>query len=176
MDKTTIMESLKSLTSNKDRCDFMYSEITKMREDFETTNDLLEDKVYKFVEDFLSNGVDLPKEMQKYIAIGKRYDDFIQMLKCRVRMSEGLLSEQASDLLIMARAEIKKLNGRISGIKADSLEKKADMRVMERQIYCHEQIEKLKTDSHKRRAKQLCEGANSKYKIDQILRQVKKCE
>ena len=48
------------------------------------------------------------------------------------------------------------------------------MKNMQRQIYCHEQIELLKTDVQKQKAKKLCENLSSKYKIDNIIREVKK--
>ena len=160
MTKNQIIEQLQKMPENS-RVIWMLEKIEEIRNDFETAQDLLEHKVYKFVDDFLTNGVNVPKDMRKYIAIGKRYEDFIDMFKCRVRMSEGLLSEDAREMLLMARSEIKKLRGQIAGTKAETQDFKADMKNMARKIYIYEQVNKLPTATQKK-ALTLCEGAKSK--------------
>lgn len=176
MDKKKILNELSKFPTDETKAIWMYQTVKQLEEQFEEAQDILEDKTYRFVEDFLNDGIDLPREMRKYIAIGQRYSNFIDMFKSRVRFDEGLLNQETKDLLMMARAEIKKMRGIISGTKADTLQIKKDMQNMERAIYTHEQIQLLKTDSQKKKARTLCEGITSKYKIDQILRQVRKNE
>ena len=79
-------------------------------------------------------------------------------------------------LLTAAKFEIETLRREISSKKRDTVETQKNMRVAERKIYTYEQIELLKTDAQKRKARNLCECANvsSKYKIDEIIREVKR--
>lgn len=174
MDKKKILEQLAKFPTDQSKAVWMLEKIEEIRNDFETASDVLEDKTYKFVNDFLTDGTDLPKDMQKYIAIGKRYQDFIEMFKCRVAIDDCVISEEAKELLLMSRAEIRKLRSTIAGTKANTVQIKKEMKIMERDIYCREQVEKLSTTAMKKKARILTEGASSKYKIDTVIREVKR--
>jgi hypothetical protein len=174
MNKKKILEQLAKLPTDETKALFMVEHIQKLKEQFIEAQDILEDKTYKFVEDFLNNGVDVPKDMRKYISIGKRYSDFIDMFRSRVAIDDCVISEEAQNLLMMARAEIQKLRGQIAGTKIETNAIKKDIRIMKNQIYCHQEIELLETDTQKRKAKQLCEGVSQKYKISEIIRGVKR--
>ena len=103
-----------------------------------------------------------------------RHESFIDRFKSKIVLDECIVSGEAKQLFQTARAEILQLRSNIRKCKASTSDIQNEMKTMKRQIYCHEQIGLLKTDAQKRKAKKLCEGTTSIYKIDGVIRQVKK--
>ena len=101
-----------------------------------------------------------------------RYEGFIDRFKSKITIDECIVSGEAKELLTAAKAEIQNLRSNIRKAKESTVQVRKDMNAMKRQIYMHEQTEKL-PEILKKKARNLCEGASSMYKIDEIIREVK---
>jgi len=64
--------------------------------------------------------------------------------------------------------------GALRNAKESTVQVKQDMRLMGNQLYMYEQIDALKTEAMKKKAQQLCEGVTQKFKIDEILRKMRR--
>ena len=174
MDKIKILEQLKSFKTDESKAIWLLSQVEQIEKDFEMAQNKIEDKCQSLISDFFSETLDLPKEINRLAQIGVRHESFIDRFKSKIILDEGIVSGEAKELLQTAKAEILNLRSNIRKAANSTSDIKREMQIMERKIYLHEQIELLKTDKQKQKVKSLCENANSKYKIDIIMRQVKK--
>ncbi len=174
MDKKQIIEQLKKFPTDETKAIWLLSQVEQLEEQFETANDIIQDKCEKLISEFFSETLDLPKKIKKYAQIGMRYSGFINRLKTRVAIDEMVVDEEIKELFQMAKAEIQSLRREKSAILRDTAQTRKDIKNFKIQLYANEQIDLLKTENQKRKAKQLVEGANSKNKIDCTLREIRK--
>ena len=173
MTKNQIIEQLTKMPENA-RVIWMLEKIEEIRNDFETASDRIEDRCEKLITDFFSETLSLPAEIKKYAQIGIKYQNFIDRFKSRIALDDCVVSGEAKELLHTAKAEILKLRSNIRKAKESTSQVKRDMRVMERQLFAWREIDTLKTDLQKRKAKQLTESGNlPKYKISEIIESVR---
>ena len=173
MDKKKILEQLAKFPSDETKAVWMLEHKKKLESKFETSSYRIEDRCERLITDFFSETLSLPAEIKKYAQIGIKYQNFIDRFKSRIALDDCVVSGEAKELLHTAKAEILKLRSNIRKAKESTSQVKRDMRVMERKLYCNEQIETLKTDTKKRKAKRLTENDIPKYKIDAIINEIK---
>ena len=153
---------------------WMLEQVEQLEKQFESAQDKITDRCEKMISDFFGESLDLPKKIKKYAEIGVRYQNFIDRFKSKIILDDGHISIEAKNLLLASKAEILNLRSNISKAKLSTSQYKRDLRVMERQIYAYREIETLKTDTKKRKAKKLTESGDlPKYKIDEIIESVK---
>jgi len=174
MDKKKLLTQLKKLKSDESKCIWLLSQVEQMEKNFEKANDIITDKCESLIKEFFSESIGLPAEIKRLSIIGQRYENFVQAMRFRIAVDEGLVAGEAKELLTMAQMEIKRLRAQKNKIYRDTQHVRNDMRLMQTEIYMHEQISKLKTDKQRTTAKKLCEGAKTKNKINQVISEVKK--
>ncbi len=158
----------------KSRVIWMVEQVEKMREDYEKVSDKIEENCQSLIKEFFSETIDLPAEIKRLAQIGMRYESFIDRFKSKIILDESIVSGEAKELLQTASAEILQLRGNIRKAETSTSNIKCDMRVMERKLYAYREIETLKTDSKKRKARKLTEDGNlPKYKISAIIESIK---
>ena len=173
MEKKEIIEQLQKMPEPA-RVIWMLEQIEQMEKDFEEASDRISDRCERLISDFFSESLDLPKKIKRLAEIGVRYQNFIDRFKSKIMLDESIVSGEARELLQTAKAEILQLRADITKSEVLSAGYRRDMRIMERQLYAYREIETLKTDKQKSQARKLCEGLSTKYKIDEVLRQVRK--
>ncbi len=173
MDKKKILNELAKFPSDESKAVWLLSQVEKLESDYQEFQDIIHDKTEKIISEVLRDDLDISEDLERWATLGRNWENWIQRFKGRIIVDEGIADGQAKKLLKAAKFTIENLRREISSTKRDTVQTLADMKTMKRKIYIHEQIEKLKTDSQKRKARNLCEGANSMYKIDQIIREVK---
>ena len=173
LNKNKIIEQLQKMPENS-RVVWMVEQVEKMSEDFEKAQDKIEDNCQSLIKDFFSETIDLPAEIKRLAQIGMRYESFIDRLKSKIMLDESIVSGEAKQLLQTAKAEILQLRSNIRKAETSTSNIKRDMQIMERKLYAYREIETLKTDSKKRKARKLTEDGNlPKYKIDAIIEGIK---
>ena len=166
MDKAKLITELSKLPTDETKAIFMLEHIKQLEENFIEAQDRIEDRCERLITEFFSESLDLPREIKKYAKIGMRYENFIDRFKTKIALDDCVISGEAKELLQISKAEILKLRSNISKAKMSTAQVKRDLRVMERQIFAYREIETLKTDPQKRKAKRLTEsGYLPKYKI-----------
>jgi len=169
MTKTQIIEQLKKFPSDESKAVWLLSQVEKLDEDYHEFKDKLEDKMQALVNDVFEQDIGLEKDIKRWAAIGQRYESWIERFKMRIAVDDCVISNEAADLLKMAKHEILDLRKKINRQKRENSIIKKDIKEMERQIYAHEKIQSLETNAQKRKAKKLCEGVTAKFKIDEII-------
>ncbi len=174
MDKNKIIEQLAKFKDDNSKALWMLSHIKKLEEDFEEAQDIIEDNCQSLIKEFFSETIDLPAEIKRLAQIGTKYESFIDRFRSKIMLDESIVSGEAKELLQIAKAEILQLRSNIRKAETSTSNIKCDMQTMERKLYAYREIETLKTDSKKRKARKLTEDGNlPKYKISAIIESIK---
>lgn len=174
MNKKKLLTELSKFKDDNSKALWMVEHIQKLEDQFEVASYKIEDKCQKLISDFFDGVLDIPIEIKKYASIGMRYSTFIDRFKSKIALDDCLISSETKELLLASKHEIQKLRNVISKTTRSTSQIKKDMWSMENQIYMYEQIQLLETDAMKGKAKQLCENVTQKFRINEILRKVKR--
>lgn len=130
----------------------------------EYKNDLTE-KFSNFLDEVLDEELHIPDDIKEYARKGQLYSDIIENLKVRIGIDEGLLDDEAKEIMSEAKEEIKKLQSEQNKIVSENMELKSDAKELSAHIYLTEKCSEL-TLPQKEKAMKLLEGVKDKEEID----------
>lgn len=139
--------------------------VQEYEEKFETYKDTLAEKFSIFVDDILAEKLQIPENIKEFARKGELYSDLIEQFKVRLGIDEGLVNEEAKELLSEAKDEILKLRDEKNALTEKFLNGKALLHEASVALYLHEKCEGL-TESQKEKIFTILEGINDKETID----------
>lgn len=139
--------------------------VMEYEEKFETYKDTLAEKFSIFVDDILSEKLQIPENIKEFARKGELYSDLIEQFKVRLGIDEGLVNEEAKSLLSEAKDEILKLRDEKNALTEKFLNGKALLHEASVTLYLHEKCEGL-TESQKEKVFSILEGITDTEVID----------
>lgn len=139
--------------------------VQEYEEKFEDYKETLAEKFSLFVDDILAEKLEIPEVIKEYARKGELYSDLIEQFKVRLGIDEGLVNEEAKDLLSEAKDEILKLRDEKNALTEKYLSGKALLHEASVALYLHDKCEGL-TESQKEKVFTILEGINDKEVID----------
>lgn len=139
--------------------------LQEYEEKFDDYKEILAEKFSLFVDDILAEKLEIPEVIKEYARKGELYADLIEQFKIRLGIDEGLVNEEAKDLLGEAKDEILKLRDEKNALTEKYLSGKALLHEASVALYLHEKCEGL-TESQKEKVFTILEGINDKETID----------
>lgn len=134
-------------------------------EKFEEYKEDLTEKFSNFLDEVLNEEMVIPEEIREFARKGQLYSDLIESFKIRIGIDEGLLDEEAKEIMGEAKEEILKLREKQNELISENLELKSDAKELSAHIYLTEKCNEL-TLPQKERAMKLLEGITDKEEID----------
>jgi len=134
-------------------------------EKFEDYKKDITSKFSNFVDDILEEEMIIPENIMEYARKGELYSDLIDQFKVRIGIDEGVLDEEARELLSEARDEIVKLNDEINTLTEEKLVIESDAQDLASELYKTKKCEGLTTPERKR-VLGLLEGVSNAKEID----------
>lgn len=130
----------------------------------EYKNDLTE-KFSNFLDEVLDEELQIPDHIKEYARKGQLYSDIIDNLKVRIGIDEGLLDQEAKEIMSEAKDEITNLQSEQNKLISENMELKSDAKELSAHIYLTEKCNEL-TVPQKEKAMKLLEGVKDKEEID----------
>jgi plasmid stability protein len=134
-------------------------------EKFETYKEEITSKFSNFIDSILEEEMVIPENILEYARKGELYDDLIEQFKVRLAIDEGLVDEEARNLLKEAKDEIEKLREDVDSLTEEKLEIQKDAQEMASEIYLRKKCEGL-TESQKDYVFEMLGGIVDKDEID----------
>jgi hypothetical protein len=134
-------------------------------EKFDTYKQDITSKFSDFVDTVLEEELVIPDELKEFARKGELYHDLIEEFKVRIGIDEGVIEEEAKQLLKEARDEIIKLRGEINESVGKELESKSDAKKLAAEIYKRDKCTGL-TESQRKHVMSLLEGVEDSKDID----------
>lgn len=164
--KLTDMVQLKISEGVKDSEEKIKETLTeKYEEKFETYKQDITEKFSGFVDEVIDEELKIPEEIVEYARIGKKYQPIIEKFKVMLAIDEGLMDDEAKELLGEAKQEIEKKVSENDKLTSENMELKSDARAFAAEIYLRTKCDEL-TLPQKEKAMSLLEGVTNKEEID----------
>jgi len=139
--------------------------VKEYEEKFETYKDTLAEKFSIFVDDILAEKLQIPENIKEFARKGELYADLIEQFKVRLGIDEGLVNEEAKELLGEAKDEILKLRDEKNALTEKFLNGKSLLHEASITLYLYEKCDGL-TESQKEKVFAILEGVTDKETID----------
>ena len=139
--------------------------IAVYEEKFEDYKQDITSKFSDFVDTILEQEMVIPEELQEFARKGELYSDLIEEFKVRIGIDEGVIQEEAKELLKEAKEVIIDLRDELNETVSESLEAKADAKAFAVEIYKREKCEGL-TEAQRKTTMKLLEGVDKQEDID----------
>lgn len=134
-------------------------------EKFEDYKKDITSKFSNFVDDILEEEMIIPENIMEYARKGELYSDLIDQFKVRIGIDEGVLDDEARNLLSEARDEILKLNEDVNSLMEEKLVLESDAQDLASELYKVRKTDGLTTPARKR-VMGLLEGVTNVKEID----------
>jgi hypothetical protein len=166
---TTKLEDIISFQVNEQVAEKLEAEKENLVEEFENKYEEYKQditaKFSNFVDEVLEEEMAIPENIVEYARYGELYKDLIDQIKIRVGIDEGILSEEARNLLKDARDEIIRLQDELNSEIEAKLESQADAQNLALETYRQMKCESVPSVQRKK-VLVLLEGARTKEEID----------
>lgn len=177
MNRKNILEQLKNFKTDETKALWMMERINEIENDVEAYKDKLSDATAKTINDIIEEDLEFPEKVLKYAATGEFYQDLIDQFKIRMAIDDGLVNEEARELLREAKQTILNLRSNIAKAKASTKCVREDLKIMSKQLYIHKKLDEVKTDTAKKRVKRLLLESETidsmtEYEIDRKIAEI----
>lgn len=170
--QTEIKEKLETLIEAK-AVDRMQGKLDEEKEilveeyenKFEEYKKDITSKFSNFVDSILEEELVIPEEIYEFAHKGELYSDIIEQFKLRMSIDEGVIEEEARNLLKEARDEIITLREELNGVIEESLEVQQDAQEMAANLYLRRKCDGL-TEAQSSKIMSVLEGITDVETID----------
>jgi hypothetical protein len=166
---TTKLEDIISFQVNEQVAEKIEAEKERLVEEFEEKYEEYKQditaKFSNFVDEVLEEEMAIPENVIEYARYGELYKDLIDQLKVRVGIDEGILDEEARNLLKEARDEIVRLQDELNSEIEARLESETDAQNLALETYRQMQCESVPS-AQRKKVLVLLEGTRTKEEID----------
>lgn len=132
---------------------------------FEEYKEDITSKFSAFVDEILETEMVIPEKVFQYAKKGEIYEEAIEMLKTKIAIDEGVLDEEAKELLTEAKEEIKSLRSEVNSLYNKNLQLGQDARELSAHLYLRKKCDGL-LESQKVKVIPLLEGITDRKEID----------
>ena len=132
---------------------------------FEEYKEEITGKFSNFVDSVLDEELTIPDKVIEFAKKGELYHDLIEQFKIRLSVDEGLLDEEAKNLLKEAKDEILKLRKDLNESIETNLEIRKDAQEMASEIYLRRKCDGL-TEGQKTYVLEMLDNITDKAEID----------
>ena len=139
--------------------------VTEFEDKFEGYKDEVFSKFSTFVDAILEEEMIIPDHIVEYARKGELYEDVIEQFKIRIGIDEGVLDEEAKEIISEAKDEILSLRDQLDEAISENMEAKALLSEAKIEFYKNELCEGL-TFSQKSKIMPLLEGITSEEDMD----------
>lgn len=146
----------------KEKSDELLEHYEQKFEEYKTD---LVGKFSNFVDTVIEEELQIPEYIVEFARKGELYSDLIEQFKIRIGIDEGVLDDEARNLLAEARDEIVKLQKELNETLEESMQREKDAQDFAAELYKHTLSEGLTVDQ-KTKVMALLEGVTSKKDID----------
>ena len=147
MDKKNILTELSKFKDDNSKALWLLSQVEQMENDYNEFKDRLSDATAKYVDEILSEDLEISENVRKWAAKGKNFDNLIKQFKIRMSYDDCLMDEEALSFLREAKGKIIKLRSNISKAKMSTAMVKDDIRLMQKQLYIHRRLDEMKINN-----------------------------
>lgn len=139
--------------------------VTEFEDKFEGYKDEVFSKFSTFVDSILEEEMIIPEHIVEYARKGELYEDIIEQFKIRIGIDEGVLDDEAKEIISEAKDEILSLRDQLDEAISENMEAKALLSEAKIELYKNELCEGL-TFSQKSKILPLLEGITSEEDMD----------
>lgn len=139
--------------------------VEEYEEKFEDYKQTIVTNFSNFVDQVLEEELVIPENIMEYARLGELYSDLINEFKVRIGIDEGVLDDEAKELLKEARNEIVRLQDELNEATARELEATGDAQVLALESYKMERCMSVPT-AERDKVISLLEGAKTKAEVD----------
>ncbi|MEA4820668.1 MAG: hypothetical protein VB122_00315 [Erysipelotrichales bacterium] len=139
--------------------------VAEYEEKFEAYKEDIVSKFSDFVDQVIDEELVIPDHIVEYARKGELYEDVIEQLKLRIAVDEGILDDEAKDIMSEAKEEILNLRGQLDESIAENLEAKSLLSEARSELYKNELCEGL-TFKQKAKVMPLLEGISDLEEMD----------
>jgi hypothetical protein len=122
-------------------------------------------KFSNFLDEILDEEMVIPEKVMEFARKGEIYEDAIMLLKQKIAIDEGILDEEAKELLGEAKDEIINLRNEVNDLYAEKMQLESDAKELATHLYLRKRCDGL-TSSQTMKVMNLLEGVTSKSEID----------
>ena len=151
--------SLQVIAEAKDALNEQYEE------KYEEYKQMITEKFSDFLDSILEEELQIPADITEFARKGKLYADVIDQFKVRIGIDEGLLNDEASELIREARDEIVSLKESITSLQEEKDAVLTDAKQLSAALYLRNKCDGL-TEAQKEKTMRLLEGVYIKEDID----------
>jgi|WetSurMetagenome_2_1015567.scaffolds.fasta_scaffold03175_7 hypothetical protein len=166
---TTKLEDLVSFRVNEQVNEALEAEkeklVEEMEEKYEEYKSDITSKFSNFVDEILEEEMIIPENIMEYARYGELYKDLIDQIKVRVGIDEGILDEEARDLLKEAKEEIIRLQDELNTEIELRLESEQDAQTLALETY-RQKVSESVPSAQRKNVLVLLEGTRTKEEID----------
>ena len=139
--------------------------VSEYEEKFENYKVVLAEKFSLFVDGILAEKLRIPENVKAFARKGELYSDLIDQFKIRLGIDEGLVTEEAKEILSEAKDEILKLRNEKNSLTNKILEGKLLLSEASVALYLHDKCQGL-TERQKDQVFSILEGVTDKDTLD----------
>lgn len=139
--------------------------VSEYEEKFENYKVVLAEKFSLFVDGILAEKLRIPENVKAFARKGELYSDLIEQFKIRLGIDEGLVTEEAKEILSEAKDEILKLRNEKNSLTNKILEGKLLLSEASVALYLHDKCRGL-TERQKDQVFSILEGVTDKDTLD----------
>jgi hypothetical protein len=139
--------------------------VEEYEEKFEDYKQIIVTNFSNFVDQVLEDELTIPENIMEFARLGELYSDIINEMKVRIGIDEGVLDEEARNLLKESRDEIVRLQNELNEAIEKELEATGDAQVLALESYKMEKCLSVPT-AEREKVMALLEGAKTKNDVD----------